>query len=509
MLYLGDFWELVERYKVYCRITPTAFLTVLQESEDSLSFVLKHQQLVNYYDEQLAGVLRASNITPSILSKVFLEDGEKQFFLPSSFHPEEFEPILQNYIQLENPNVNILQLIYKAQSNSECPISDNLRLSAKHAIENYRKKHGHDAIKMEYGGAVGFCEQDEPTKIEFIEGKYQLSYDIHWLEHSLDYPSLLNNFRYIFGMIDLCGRSVLPAVKAHNGGLEELFSVKGKRWYKHGTLFKAMEMIASSQMNLYYDFLRKHGVDLEQVFQWVFETYLPEEFGVYGFKMNASTSDSTYLEKIKNLMGEMEGVLKQYRMYVQDGKIDRELFEMSSEHLIIGDIPSLIPDKYVYGYSKELEHEMAMLFSAQSVLSYTDKTKSKYNTLYKLLQEEKITLTDFKNYQLSQIQWLISRGVLEINESDEVVMIFPRVLLLKDLYEHDVVCAYMMKSWHAEIELLLTSGDLRIGTTLFSEPERDYLNYVLNKSEYSNGLDLRNKYAHGSYPNDEMVQKQD
>ena len=32
--------------------------------------------------------------------------------------------------------------------------------------------------------------------------------------------------------------------------------------------------------------------------------------------------------------------------------------------------------------------------------------------------------------------------------------------------------------------------------TLFSKPEADYLNYVLNRSEFSNGLDLRNKYIH-------------
>ncbi len=31
----------------------------------------------------------------------------------------------------------------------------------------------------------------------------------------------------------------------------------------------------------------------------------------------------------------------------------------------------------------------------------------------------------------------------------------------------------------------------------------------MNKSTYSNGLDLRNKYAHSTYPEDEKVQAMD
>jgi hypothetical protein len=32
------------------------------------------------------------------------------------------------------------------------------------------------------------------------------------------------------------------------------------------------------------------------------------------------------------------------------------------------------------------------------------------------------------------------------------------------------------------------------------EPEASYFNYLLNKTEFSNGPELRNKYLHGSQP---------
>lgn len=50
---------------------------------------------------------------------------------------------------------------------------------------------------------------------------------------------------------------------------------------------------------------------------------------------------------------------------------------------------------------------------------------------------------------------------------------------------------------------------IRILNTLFSEPEQSYLNYMLNKSVYSDGKDLRNKYIHSTYPRDEETQKTD
>lgn len=83
-----------------------------------------------------------------------------------------------------------------------------------------------------------------------------------------------------------------------------------------------------------------------------------------------------------------------------------------------------------------------------------------------------------------------------------------RVKLLKDLYTHDVVCMTYYKD-KSEIEKLVLSGELRYGNTLFSIPEQNYLNYMLNKSEYSNGKDLRNRYIHSTYPIDVRQQEQD
>lgn len=116
---------------------------------------------------------------------------------------------------------------------------------------------------------------------------------------------------------------------------------------------------------------------------------------------------------------------------------------------------------------------------------------------------------DFKNYQIEKLDWLISRGSIIQNEDNTVKLNYSRIFVLKDLYDHDVICVQHMQNLSDVLHEMQTNGDLKIENTLFSKPEKEYLNYVLNKAEYSNGLDLRNKYAHSNYPQNEDKQQQD
>ena len=93
-------------------------------------------------------------------------------------------------------------------------------------------------------------------------------------------------------------------------------------------------------------------------------------------------------------------------------------------------------------------------------------------------------------------------GYLQINKARSVV--------LKDLFHNEVICpTYYGTDLRKQVGELIAAGDLRYENTLFSKVEQAYLNYVLNKSEFSNGLDLRNKYSHDTCSLDEETQSQD
>jgi hypothetical protein len=241
--------------------------------------------------------------------------------------------------------------------------------------------------------------------------------------------------------------------------------------------------------------------------KWFFEEYLSEEFCANGFRFNPPSEGTTLVEKCRTIASEMDGALKQFRMYVQDGEIDQELFEMSSEHVIFSNLSGFVQEKYAYGNSDNIENEQFLLFSDQSHLYYIEKTKSKYTCFFDLLVKENVKFSDFREHQHKNLQWLIDQGIVIENSDGCLKINDSKVYVLKDLYEHDVICPlYYDDELRSIVDEWCRSDDLRLTNTLFSEPEQNYLNYKLNKASYSNGLDLRNKYAHSTYPEDENTQ---
>lgn len=506
--YIDDFWELFENYKCYRKVSPETFDEFLLLRETPLYRLLSHKEIVRAYDTQLTKELRTSDQTCQILVSKFLEETNSMYYLPQSFAPREFEAIFQKYIDSDKPNPNMLHLIYNAQSTAECPISPKLKLNAKRKYDEFWNNPGENVMKTSYGIGITIADQNEDVKVDMEGTNIHFSYDRKWLEENLDYPTILNNFIYIFGMFDHCFRSTLVSVKSKISAFESAFAIEGKKYYKKGTYFNSNETLSSVRMSTYYYFLKSHDIDLENVFKWFFETYLSEEFGITGFCMKASSATDC-VEKCRNLAAEMDGILKQYRMYVRDGYIDRELFEMESEHLIIDGMQSLIKDKYGYSNGLNIQNEMFLLFSDQSMLGYIERTKSEYPTLFELLRNERCPISDFANHQLERINWLIGRGVLIQGADNTIELNYPRVYIIKDLYDHDVICIQHLTDFSDSLNEMIKNGDIHIEDTLFSKPEKEYLNYMLNKAEYSNGLDLRNKYAHSTYPQNEEEQKHD
>jgi hypothetical protein len=292
--------------------------------------------------------------------------------------------------------------------------------------------------------------------------------------------------------------------------MERFFGAKGKRDYLHGVAFNSKRILSLLQMAAYNQELKRINIRLEDIFKWFFEEYLKNEFGANGFSYAPPSEGTTTVEKCKLMSTAIDGALKQYRLYCEDGAIDRELLEMSSGHIVFSELIGMLDKKYVYANSDNIRNEMFALFSDQSMMSFTEKTQSKYQTLPQLLLSEKMMREDFAEYQLRNLDWLIQRTSVKISEEGVLSPDLCRVFVLKDLFYNEVVCPkYYDTSLTKQVELLEKVGDVRYENTLFSKPEQDYLNYVLNKAEFSNGLDLRNRYTHDTNSLVEKTQIED
>ena len=204
----------------------------------------------------------------------------------------------------------------------------------------------------------------------------------------------------------------------------------------------------------------------------------------------------------------MESILKQYKMYVNTGSIDRELFEIASSAITLRTLPSQVTNKYAYVSSDRLKQELFLLFSDQTLLAYLPDHKE-YSCFAELAETERIKLEDYKPHEKASLDYLISRQTIYTDSTGYITLNHKRVFLLKDLYDNDVLCLKYFGDHQEIIDDLIANKDIEIESMLFTRPESDYMNYMLNKSTFSNGLDLRNRYAHGTYSKDENVQAQD
>jgi hypothetical protein len=253
------------------------------------------------------------------------------------------------------------------------------------------------------------------------------------------------------------------------------------------------------QTYMYQSYLSSKDIDLETVIAWFFDTYLTEEFGATNFAFTPSAPASSYLEKARHLFAEMEGLANQFRHYVQYGEVDRELLAITSDPVAYKQIPSLLDGKYVYAAdNEEIRGVLRALFSDQSGLIYINNALQDSSAARLLIRNE-VSYADFLEHQLATVDELIILGIL-VDTGARVRITEPQqFLLLKRLFDKEVATYHHLSTeGRAHVAALEARGLLTRRSSLLTEAESSYFNYFLNKAEFSNGPELRNKYLHGS-----------
>ena len=325
-----------------------------------------------------------------------------------------------------------------------------------------------------------------------------ISYSTKWIEDNQDYPTLLNNFIYLFEYVDRFFRSNFVSQPTQLSIFENMAGIRGKYDYITGIKFNMQHMVSTLQMIGYYHELLQLNIRLESVFKWFFEDYLHSEFNAKGFVFSAPSDGTTDLEKCKLMAAEIDSILKQFRLYVNEGCIDRELFQISSEHIKMESIPSFCEKKYIYPKNDVCNSCMYLLFSDQSSIT-TTKKQDNYNNFLSLLQSETRNIADFEEYQTPDINWLSKNGCIIIEKNGTITLNLEKVGILRDLHYHQVGCIQYLDQYRKTLDAMKGADEISYETSLFSIPEQNYLNYILNKAEFSNGYDLRNKYLHGTH----------
>jgi len=515
--YVNSFWELVNNQSVFKRISKTNFSTIISKEQHIIHNILTYKNIVDYYNIELKNFILMYSQSAEILLSIYevQEDfRENQKFLPRSLTLEEKESIISNYLDSNDVNYNYIRLIKNVRNRNDFRISDKTRLKAKRLHRNETEKFFAEKGGVKYGVSISFPENATEVKDKFIGDDFVVnySYSLDFIKQNNDSSSLFQNFKILFEYLDIQNRISLVSKKNQMGLFERIMGVHSQNEYRGGTAFNLSEMTSQIQIVAYNKVLGDLNISLENILHHVFTSSFQEK---YAFADNARfsiPSATSYFEKVRLLAPEFESALKQFKLFVEDGSIDFELLQISSSPSTIKDIPSLNQDKYIYFNEDNKEMIMCsnLFFSDQTLLTYVEPFKEKkYHNFFDLLANEQVKFSNYEEHQKPKLNYLFEKGFILIDSNDFIQITNPaRVLILKDLYNNEVASFYRYSfDFRQEAQQMKTENIVFFEDSLFSKPEQAYFNYFLNKSEFTNGLDLRNSYLHGTQANPDEIQK--
>ncbi|WP_312832511.1 hypothetical protein [Sedimentibacter saalensis] len=505
-----DFLEIIEKFSVYKEIPEDTFRDLLSKEHMHVYLVLKFKKITEHFDVIVKEmILSDSNNAETIISK-YLKDS--LVYLPSSLSENEVLNLIDEYIELPHVNINVLREIITFPTGRGLNITDKIKLHASRKAKVEEEKFFNNGTGIESGISISYpIDQDEVCLLSADKMIVDIKVSRKWLKENLDYPTLWNNLIYVFSFADDKFRIAFPSKTNDMSALESAFAPTGEHIYNTSFAFKHREMIGNVEICSYIKVLKVLGVRLEDMIEWFFHEYLKEEFGISNFIVKMPSEGSSYFEKCRSILPEIDRIFKQFNVLIEDGEIDQELIQISSNSVKNKDIMSFNKKKYVYAMHSWYQTASYLLFSDQSGIFYMPGKGEKYKNFLDLIIKEKVSKSDFREFQLSRMKWLFDNELIIEDEKGYLKFVDTNLIyVLKELYYEDV-----LSYWHYPDEIKKVIEDLAslnyvyFESTLLSRNEQDYLDYYLNKAKFTNGHDLRNRYLHGTNSNNEKQYETD
>lgn len=507
--YHSDLLELLGKNRAYERCSPAIMLPALDAAGVHIGQMLACGKLVGAYQSEMRERLLASPQNAEHVIRKYLEKNtHNDIHLPANLTTSDVRDLLERYLDSPDANPNYVRLIETASSQHVVAtgIDAKLKLKAKRRNAAMTQKLFEETAGIRMGVEVCVSDtQDEPAVSEMDNSDgilAQLSYSSHWLEETLDYPSILNNFQHLFEFTNPQVLLNFPSYPARLGVFERFMGVAGKNEYPVGVAFRVTEMSSLLQARLYQHYLETKSIDLEDVITWFFRTYLADEFAATNFSFTRSTPGTSFLEKVRHLFVEMESIVNQFRQFVDNGEIDPELLAIGSDPIAYKRVPSLLNGKYIYStHEQEITGILHALFSDQSSLAYISEDL-RGGSAAELLLKNEVSYGDFHEHQRGAIDQLIGLGILQDTGTHVTIAKPQQFLILHSLFSNEAASYFhLSESGRAEADSMEKRGWVTRRSSLLTEAEAAYFNFMLNKVEFSNGPELRNKYLHGSQVN--------
>lgn len=499
--YKHSFWELVSEFSAYRNFSNEAILSLLNQNEYEISNILRHRKIVNHFSTALRNFLTGHPKSAELLASSYEQSvifEREQLFFPESLTLVDRENIVLMYLESDDVNLNYVRLLENSKDSSNLKLSNKTKLKIKKKSKELNNRILEEGFTCEYGVKVALSsKQIEPIACEYNNNTIDISYSKYVWDRIEDDVALFMLFKNTFDFVDRNGLITLVS-RPNDLSVLERVMIKSKNEYQTGFKFHTTNQVAHLQILLLQNYLGSKGKRVETLMVSLIDD-LNKCFGIDGLRLCLPFEGADSVDKIRVLAPELEFFLKQYMFYVNEGEINWELLELDSRPLRFGDIKSLLTKKYGYKSGSELNALQFYFFSDQSHLFYVHPYENKYTSLFELLMKENVSFDSFQEYQKRDISRLISENHLVITNDYVKIQDVAYIYVLKCLHQDQVLSYWHFpKNVREVIDKMVEQGHIVMESTLFSKEEIKYFNYYLNRKDFTNGRDIRNKYLHGT-----------
>ncbi|USN97317.1 MAG: hypothetical protein H6799_03010 [Candidatus Nomurabacteria bacterium] len=505
--YYDDFIANFSTYKLGEKVSNEDFKKLLEESGLSVIDVMESKYLVQKYPNSIKDLfLSDPRNFESFLSNFTYSHNKSKLHIPGNITKKEMLEFCDKYVASENANPNYLDLLAGSIKGIEkfLDIDTSTKIKIKRRTEEIQDKLFGDLTK---GGGlkvnISILSSKDAYEKELKKSAATdlvACIDSNWLEKHHDYPTILNNFLYLYELFSEDLISEMPSFpNKEMGAFMRSIGVRTENSYEVGQYFDLKHQLVIGKIHMIEELLSRHNVRLEEVIDWFFATYSNLEFGVEWLPLNMPTKDESTGNKTATLFRIEESIRKQYAALSEHGTIDSEFVNLMNTP-DVENLTSAIKKKYIYTSDTEISWSiMGLLYSDQSSIVYIDEARSGHSFV-ELIHRHHLKLSDFHDYQKPRIQYLIDHNVIIIKEDGLLgYSDIHELYVYKKLFT-DGVLGYHHNSREIQkaVDIMLKKGRVIAGGTLYAKQESDYLNFLLNNKIFDNSWAIRNLYQHGS-----------
>ena len=197
--YWNDFRYFFYLFKTYRKISSNNICRMLKELKWNPYHILENKEFVKYFDSELSDLLDDPVYGTDFVISYYLEEHKtkQSIYIPETFNVERRIKLVDDYLISEKVNPNKLQLIMNSKSSADLPITPKMKMLAdKRNTEFWNNNKNAIVHRQEF--CVSFGPYAKENSFRLDNEVWVFEYDSGWIKNNLDYPTLLNNFIYLF-----------------------------------------------------------------------------------------------------------------------------------------------------------------------------------------------------------------------------------------------------------------------------------------------------------------------